>query len=196
MERKNIRAGYRIVDALALVALIVVLLVLLYTVFLLIFGGFERFTGIGNEDVEKVTLSCVLCVEDMDSELYGIQTSDGNTSCSFLSVGDALYYDGKEIGTITAIDSEDCLLPAEFIDENGNLVYLTDPGRVNLLITVESLASRTDTGYRIGELYLRVGDEILCSTKNFEKIALIRVIEQLENENAEGVSLASAQSAE
>ncbi|MGM9637531.1 MAG: DUF4330 family protein [Eubacteriales bacterium] len=181
MERKNARSGYRIVDALALIALIVVLLVLLYTVFLLIFGGFERFTKIGKEDGENVTLTYVLCVEGMDENLYGIQTSDGNTSCSFLSVGDALYYDGKEIGTITAIDSEDCLLPTEFTDENGNLVYLTDPGKVNLLITVESSAQKTDTGYRIDELDLYIGDEFLCSTKNFEKTALIRVIEQLED---------------
>lgn len=184
MERKkNTRTGYRIVDSLALIALIVVLLVLLYTVFLLIFGGFERFTAIGKEDGEKVTLTYVLCVEDMDTNLYGIHTSDGNTNCSFLALGDVFYYDGKEIGTITAIDSEDCLLPTEFTDDNGNLVYLADPGRVNLLITVESSARKTDAGYRIGDLTLCVGDEILFSTKNFEKVALIRVIAQQGNEN-------------
>lgn len=196
MERKNTRSGYRIVDALALVALIVVLLVLLYTVFLLIFGGFERFTGIGGEDGEKVTLSYVLCVENMDTELYGIETSDGNTNCSFLTVGDTLYYDGKEIGTVTAIDSEDCLLSTDFLDDNENLVYLTDPGKVNLLITVESAARKTDTGYRIGDLELYVGDEFLCSTKSFEKTTLIRVIEELENADAQNTAPASVQSDE
>lgn len=171
-QNQKKKSKYTLIDSIVLIGLIL----LIYLVFLLIFGGIERITRIGQEDGEDVTLTCVFRVENMDLEIYGIDPSSED-SCPFLHVGDRLYIDGADVGEIVALVYEECMIPADQENEMGELIYANDPYSMNILITVKVAGKENAQGYSAGERALYVGDSMLFATKEFEREAKICAIE-------------------
>lgn len=167
---------FGIVDTAVLVGVILIAAAIVYTVVVLVFGGFDRLPFPWNNDKNTEKISLTVRMEGLDVTVYRIEPSGDEAVCDFLSVGDTVYCGESAVGTVTSVTYGDHMVSTGRVDSQGQLIYAAYPDSLDLIVTVELNVTADERGYKTENGYLNVGDEFVLETKNFRMAATVEII--------------------
>ena len=97
---------------------------------------------------------------------------------------ETVYTGSKEIGKVLAVEYEPYFESTGEVNESGELIYCEYPGYINLLITVQTKAEKTDAAYSVSGVSLLANKEISFRTRTFcQNAEIVKITEKGESES-------------
>jgi len=131
---------------------------------------------------KAVTVEYQIKVEKLRYEDFGIVLLEDNKIKSDFLLKDEIVYahtTNKEIGKILSVEYEPYIESTGEVNESGELIYCEYPGYINLLITVQTKAEKTESSYSVMGVSLLSNQEIEFRTRTFCKNAtIVKIVEK------------------
>jgi len=96
-------------------------------------------------------------------------TEENKIKSDFLLKNETVYLEqnSKEIGKIVSVEYEPYMESTGEVNESGELIYCEYPGYINILITVQTSAEKTDYGYTVSGIDLLSNSDISFRTQTY-----------------------------
>ncbi len=175
-KKVNTKKRLTFIDIVLILAVLGLAAFVVYSVF------FADETSSGDD---AVTIEYQIKVEKIRYADFGITLLDDNKiSCEFLLTDETVYAGSKEIGKVLAVEYEPYFESTGEVNESGELIYCEYPGYINLLITVQTKAEKTDAAYSVSGVSLLANKEISFRTRTFcQNAEIVKITEKGESES-------------